>query len=102
MSFEIVDDVDPGGTPYAKYDVSYPRLYIHVESDGTSTTAQVATAINNATNMDGEAISEDSNGETIDVFFDANAKKVLEIDGVNLTSNRLNKQNGGIFYQWSV
>ena len=103
MSFEIVEDVDPGGTPYAKYDVSYPRLYIHVESDGTSTTAQVATAINNATNMDGEAISEDSNGETIDVFFDANAKKVLEIDGVNLTSNRLNKTKaGGIFYQWSA
>ena len=51
MSFDIVGGLEPGATPIAKYDPGFPRLYIHIENDGSTSTAQIANAINNATNM---------------------------------------------------
>ena len=46
MSFQVVSDLSPGSDPSAIYDVGYPRLYIHVETDGTSTIDQIVSAIN--------------------------------------------------------
>ncbi len=86
MSFEIVADLANGATPTVQYDKNYPRLYIHVADDSSSTTAQVASAIN---------------AETTGMFFGASAVTIKEIDGVNLTSQRMNKAKaGGIFGRW--
>ncbi|OUU68270.1 MAG: hypothetical protein CBC27_11925, partial [Opitutia bacterium TMED67] len=88
MSFEIVGNLNSGATPTANYDKSYPRLYINVASDSTSTTAEVAAAINN---------------EASNMFFGAAARELVEIGGrdFKITSNRMNKKkSGGIFGKW--
>ena len=90
MSFDIVGGLEPGATPIAKYNPGFPRLYIHIENDGSTSTAQIANAINNATNM---------NGDSISVFFDAAAQEIKEFSGINLTNNRMNKTKaGGLSY----
>ena len=103
MSFEILPDINDGQTPYANYDIVNTKLNIHVASNGTSTTAQIANAINNAKKLDGGGnlipISEDSEGNAINVFFDASAQEIIEISGINLTNNRMNRTKaGGLLY----
>ena len=41
MSFQLKLDLPPGEVPYAIYDSGYPRLYIYVKEDGTSTIDQI-------------------------------------------------------------
>ena len=103
MSFEILPDINDGQTPYANYDIVNTKLNIHVASNGTSTTDQIANAINNAKKLDGGGnlipISEDSEGNAINVFFDASAQEIIEISGINLTNNRMNRTKaGGLLY----
>ena len=105
MLFEILPDLNNGETPYAHYHIGNNKLSIHVASDGTSTTTEVATAINTAKRFDNVGnlipISQDSEGNAINIFFDASAQKIEELGGINLTSTRMNKTRaGGIFYQW--
>ena len=67
MSFQVVSDLSPGSDPSAIYDVGYPRLYIHVETDGSSTINQILLAINE-----------------LDFFFDVKATTLLESGVVGL------------------
>jgi VCBS repeat-containing protein len=69
MSFEVKSDVAPGSDPFAIYDVTYPRLYLHVEEDGTSTIDQIVSAIN-----------------ALDFFFDTKATTLLNSGRVGLKS----------------
>ena len=113
MSFEIIGNLIPGKTPYAVYDINYPRLFLFIENDGSSTTAQIAEAINNTNirviedtvrDTDGNYLIPSADYANVDpsrIFFDAAAQEIIEISGINRTSTRMNKTRaGGIFYKW--
>ncbi|MAS75193.1 MAG: hypothetical protein CMO57_02195, partial [Verrucomicrobiales bacterium] len=90
LKFQIENTLASGATPTAEFikDAWQSRLYIRVASNDTSTTAEVAAAINN---------------EPSGMFFGASAKKLIEIGGrdFKITSNRMNKKkSGGIFGKW--
>ena len=114
MSFEIISNLEPGTTPYAVYDMGFPRLYLFVESDGTSTTTQLAEAINNTKlraegdtrRVNGSYVAPSSDYSNVDpsnIFFNSTAQKIEEITNINLTSTRMNKTKaGGIFYPWTA
>ena len=80
MSFQVVSDLSPGSDPSAIYDPSYPRLYIHVETDGTSNINQILSAING-----------------LDFFFDVKATTLLESGVVGLKDKTI---AGGNVNRW--
>ena len=80
MSFQVVSDLSPGSDPSAIYDVGYPRLYIHVETDGTSTIDQIVSAISG-----------------LDFFFDVKATTLLDSGSVGLKDKTI---AGGNVNRW--
>ena len=72
MSFQLKLDLPPGEVPYAIYDSGYPRLYIYVEEDGTSTIDQIVSAIG-----------------ALDFFFDVKATTLLDSGSVGLAGKLL-------------
>ena len=80
MSFEVKSDVAPGESAFAIYDSSYPRLYLHIEEDGTSTIDQIVSAIN-----------------ALDFFFDGKATTLLNSGSVGLEGKTV---AGGNINNW--
>ena len=85
MPIILKTDLAPGSAPTANYSYYGDGFVISIESDGSSTSAQVVDAINN---------------EPSGMFFGANLN-VKRVENINLTSTRMNKKKaGGIFGRW--
>ncbi|MDB4470128.1 DUF5011 domain-containing protein [Akkermansiaceae bacterium] len=80
MSFQLKSDLAAGEAPYAVYDSSYPRLYLYVEEDGTSTIDQIVSAIG-----------------ALNFFFDVKATTLLESGSVGLAGKAV---AGGNVNNW--